>query len=132
MKDSLQKKKVYPFQKFQCFKTFKIKTREDFFFAFVCVAQLSQDCLEPHVAHQAPLSMAFPRQEYCSRLPFSTPGDLPDPEIQSCLLHWQADSTAPPGKSFCIYNILLRVYYKLVLQATRNKRTTPYRKKARS
>ena len=29
-------------------------------------------------AHQAPLSMGFPRQEYWSRLPFSSPGDLPD------------------------------------------------------
>ena len=31
------------------------------------------------VAHQAPLSMWFPRQEYRSRLPFPSPGDLPDP-----------------------------------------------------
>ena len=28
------------------------------------------------------LSMAFPRQEYWSRLPFPTAGDLPDPEIE--------------------------------------------------
>ena len=28
-------------------------------------------------AHQAPLSMAFPRQEYWSGLPFPAPGDLP-------------------------------------------------------
>ena len=30
------------------------------------------------VAHQAPLSMEFSRQEYWSGLPFLTPGDLPD------------------------------------------------------
>ena len=30
------------------------------------------------VAHQAPLSLGFPRQEYWSRLPFSSPGDLPN------------------------------------------------------
>ena len=30
------------------------------------------------VAHQAPLSMGFPRQEYWSGLPFPSPGDLPD------------------------------------------------------
>ena len=30
------------------------------------------------VAHQVPLSMGFPRQEYWSGLPFPTPGDLPD------------------------------------------------------
>ena len=34
------------------------------------------------VAHQAPLSMGFPRQEYWSGLPFPSP-DLPDPGIVS-------------------------------------------------
>ena len=34
------------------------------------------------VACQAPLSMAFPRQEHWSVLPFPTPGDLPDPRIE--------------------------------------------------
>ena len=34
------------------------------------------------VAHQAPLSMEFPRQEYWSGLSFPTPGDLPDPGIE--------------------------------------------------
>ena len=49
------------------------------------------------VAHQAPLSMGFFRQEYWSGLPCPPPGDLPDP---GDLLHWQVDSLplAPPGK----------------------------------
>jgi len=34
------------------------------------------------MAHQAPLSMGFPRQEYWSGLPFPPPGDLPDPGIK--------------------------------------------------
>ena len=34
------------------------------------------------VARQAPLSVGFPRQEYWSGLPFSSPGDLPDPGIE--------------------------------------------------
>ena len=34
------------------------------------------------VARQAPLLMGFPRQEYRSRLPFPSPGDLPDPGIE--------------------------------------------------
>ena len=34
------------------------------------------------VAHQAPLSMKFFRQEYWSELPFPTPEDLPDPRIK--------------------------------------------------
>jgi len=46
------------------------------------------------VAHQAPLSMGFPRQEYWSRLPLPSPGDLFDPGISHdhCLLYQQADS----------------------------------------
>ena len=34
--------------------------------------------------------MGFPRQEYCSELPFSSPGDLPDPRIETA-------SPAPPA-----------------------------------
>ena len=34
------------------------------------------------VACQAPLSMGFPIQEYWSRLPFPSPGYLPDPGIE--------------------------------------------------
>ena len=38
------------------------------------------------VAHQAPLCMGFSRQEYWSGLLFPSPGDLPDPLIESTLL----------------------------------------------
>ena len=34
------------------------------------------------VAHQAPLSMGFPRQEYYSGLPFPFPWDHPDPGME--------------------------------------------------
>ena len=34
------------------------------------------------IAHQAPLSMGFSRQEYLSGLPFPSPGNLPDPGIE--------------------------------------------------
>ena len=44
------------------------------------------------VASQAPLSVGFPRQEYCSELPFPSPGDLPFPGIEPTRLHCQADS----------------------------------------
>ena len=44
------------------------------------------------VAHQAPLSMGFSKQEYWSGFPFPPPGDLPDPELNPRLLHWQAGS----------------------------------------
>ena len=34
------------------------------------------------LAHQIPLSMGFPRQEYWSGLPFPPPGDLPNPRLE--------------------------------------------------
>ena len=44
----------------------------------------TQSCLTfcDSMDYQAPLSMKFTRQEYWSRLPFPTPGDLPDPGIE--------------------------------------------------
>ena len=44
------------------------------------------------VAHQAPLFMGSPKQEYWSRVPFSPPGDLPKPGIEPYLLHRQVGS----------------------------------------
>ena len=46
------------------------------------------------VALQVPLSMGFPRQNYWSRLPFPSPGDLPNQglKLSPDLLHWQVDS----------------------------------------
>ena len=44
------------------------------------------------IAHQAPLSMGFPRQEYWSRLPFPSPEDLPDPGIEPASPALQVDS----------------------------------------
>ena len=55
------------------------------------------------VARQAPLSMEFLRKEYWSRLPLPSPGDLPDPSIEStslASLAWAREffTTASPGK----------------------------------
>ena len=51
------------------------------------------------VAHQAPLSMGFSRQEYWSGLPFPSPGDLPDPGIEPRSPALQAGTltSEPPG-----------------------------------
>ena len=58
----------------------------------MCVLSHVQLCRTPWtVAHQAPLSVAFPRQEYWSGLPFLPPGGLLDRGIKPDLLHWQAD-----------------------------------------
>ena len=52
------------------------------------------------IAHQAPLSMEFSRQEYWNGLPFPPPGDLPDPGVEPRSLALQTDSllSEPPGK----------------------------------
>ena len=51
------------------------------------------------VAHQAPLSMGFSRQEYWSGLPWPPPGDLPDPGNEPwSTLQVDALSPEPPGK----------------------------------
>ena len=56
------------------------------------------DPLGLYVAHQAPLSMGFCRQEYWSRLPFPSPGVLPDPGIEPASLV----SPILPGRFFTI------------------------------
>ena len=50
-------------------------------------------------AHQAPLSMVFPRQEYLSGLQFPSPRDLPDPGIKRMFpaLTGRFFTTEPPG-----------------------------------
>ena len=51
------------------------------------------------IAHQAPLSVGFSRQEYWSGLPCPSPGNLPHPGIKSVshsLLHL---ALMPPGKT---------------------------------
>ena len=52
------------------------------------------------VAHQAPPSMGFSRQEYWSGLPFPSPGDLPNPGIEPWSPALQADAltSEPPGR----------------------------------
>ena len=51
------------------------------------------------VAYQAPLSMGFSRQASWSGLPFPSPEDLPDPEIEPWYPALQADAlpSEPPG-----------------------------------
>jgi len=60
------------------------------------------------VAHQAPLSLGFLRQEYWRRLPFPPPGDLPDPGMElttpaSPALAGKFFTTEPSGKPKQLY-----------------------------
>ena len=55
------------------------------------------------VALEAPLFMEFSRQEYWNGLPFPSPGDIPNPEIEpkkeiEPALAGRFFATAPPGK----------------------------------
>jgi len=66
------------------------------------------DSLQPPwtVAHQAPLSSGFSRQEYWSGLPFPPPRDLPDPGIKPASLAspaWAGGfyTAEPAGKPLC-------------------------------
>ena len=69
----------------------------------MCVLSRVQPFVTPlTVAHKAPMSMGFPRQEYWSGWPFPPPGDLPDPGIEPTLpaspALKQTLPTEPPGK----------------------------------
>ena len=74
----------------------------------VLVAQSSPTLCDPiTVACQAPLPMEFSKQEYWSRLPFPSPGDLPDSWFEPWSPALQVDSLPPeppgkPGKSLVI------------------------------
>ena len=75
------------------------------------VAQSCSTLCDPWtIAHQAPLSMEFSSQEYRSGLPFSSPGDLPDPGITPKSPALQADSLlseAPGEPKFCEHTLLV-------------------------
>ena len=66
----------------------------------VCVCVSRSVVSDSLWAHQASLSMEFPRQEYWSGLPFPSPGDLPYPGIKPRYPTLSADSllSEPPGK----------------------------------
>ena len=67
----------------------------------VLSCSVMSDCAKPRtVAHQAPLSMGFSRQEYRGGLPCPSPGDLPNLGIEARSPIFQVDSLPSelPGK----------------------------------
>ena len=79
--------------------------------AYVSLSVTSDSSTTPQtVAHQAPLSVGFPRQEYWSGLPCRFPGNLPNPGIKPGCPTLRADSlpSEPPGKP------LLHIYRQLL------------------
>ena len=88
-------------------------------YMYVCVCACVSCSVMPNsarpwtTARQAPLSVMFPRQEYGSGLPCSSPGDRPDPGIELGSPPLQADSlpSGPPGKSIYIHTSTLIFLY---------------------
>ena len=75
------------------------------------------------IAHQAPLSMGFSRQEYWSELPCPPPGDLPDPGTNLHLLrllYWQVGSLPlmAPGKPKMVH-LLWEIVWQLLKKLKR-------------
>ena len=70
------------------------------------------------VAHQAPPSMGFSRQEHWSGLPFPSPGDLPDPgfEPRSPALEADALTSEPPNLPSDDGDLLTRMPAENVLE----------------
>ena len=67
------------------------------------------------VAHQASPSMGFSRLEYWSGLPFTSPGDLPDPGIELRSPTLQADSLPSKQDKFplnYLRNLSIVEYFK--------------------
>ena len=88
----------------------------------VLVAQLCPILCNPmDCSQQAPLSMGFPRQEYWSRLPFSSPGDLPDPRIKpsSPALAGRFFTTKPPGEPL-IHNIFTYISVDMFISVSKS------------
>ena len=68
------------------------------------------------IACQSSLTMEFSKQEYWDRLPFPTPGDLPNPgfEPASLVSPMLADgffTTTPPGKQISLYLYLIQLSF---------------------
>ena len=84
----------------RCDKILKVKVK-----SFSCVRLFVTPW---SVAYQAPPSMGFSGQEYWSGLPFSSPGDFPDPGIEPGSPAFQADAltSEPPGKPKRSYEVL--------------------------
>ena len=94
-----------------------------FIYVLSCFSHVQLFAAPWSIAHQAPLSMGFSRQEYWSGLPFHSPGDLLNPGMEpgSPALNTDSLLSEPTGKpthrhTLEILQIVSDHYNKQVLQ----------------
>ena len=77
-------------------------TAQRIIFSISCTQSWPTLCTPRTVAHQAPPSTGFPRQEHWSGLPLPPPGDLPTPGMEPVppALSGGFLTTEPPGKHY--------------------------------
>ena len=80
------------------------------------------------VAHQAPLSMGFSKQEYWIGLTFPPPGDLPDPGIEPTSPPFAGGffTTVPPGKPQLGASLSCKTCPEPMMELDRKTRQQPY------
>ena len=83
------------------------------FCCFCCLVVVMSNSFETPwtVARQDPLSLGFPRQEYWSGLPFPSPGDLHDPEIETVSVSLAGGffTNEPPMNTYYHTNLTLEL-----------------------
>ena len=81
------------------------------------VAQLCLTRCDPMdcIAHKAPLSKEFSRQEFWSGLTFSSPGDLPNPRMEPGSPALQADSLPSESPGMPLIIILISYFLNSLL-----------------
>ena len=66
--------------------------------------------------------MGFPRQEYWSGLPFSSPGIFPNQGSNPCPLHWQVDSLplSQKGSQRIMNSTTLSIFFPFLIPLPKN------------
>ena len=81
----------------------------------VSLSVVSSSATPRTVAHQAPPSMGFPRQEHWRGLPFPSPDDLPDPGTEPWSPTLQPDSLLfEPQGTPRIYMYFIYIYVTII------------------
>ena len=96
----------------------RLPTASQLFELSVILSVMSDSVTPRTVAHQAPLSLGFSRQEYWSGLSFPSPGDLPDPGIGPWTLALQTCSLLSQPQGRLLLLPLLSCFSRVRLCAT--------------